>query len=181
MAIVQCANKHYYDDSKHQECPHCKNMDQNIQERHTVALSKSKEMDTAGVTQSLRSQVEDSQKTISVYASTNANTNPVAGWLVCIEGETRGKSYDVHVGKNFAGRSMKMDIHMNDEQISRENHYTIIFEPKAIKFYISPGNGITYYNGEMLQEAKELQEGDEIAAGGSKFVFVPFCKEGRGW
>ncbi|MCD7796882.1 MAG: hypothetical protein LUG95_04555 [Clostridiales bacterium] len=26
MAIVQCKNKHYYDNSKYNECPHCKRM-----------------------------------------------------------------------------------------------------------------------------------------------------------
>ncbi len=183
MAVIRCSNNHFFDDSKFNECPHCKRLASGAVEDHkpTVAKFKVDFTDDTGVTQSLRSQVDDVQKTVSVYASKNNNTNPVVGWLVCTEGQAKGRSHEIHVGKNFAGRSMKMDIHLNDEKISRENHFTIIFDPKSIKFFLAAGNGITYYNDKMLNSTADLSEGDFIGAGESKYAFIPFCKEGRVW
>jgi hypothetical protein len=189
MAIVQCENKHYYDNVKYSECPHCKRAKANGQdpsefkENKTVAKFVHKKSDDGEMlTQDLRKSdtVDDAQKTVGKYFL-DKNMNPIAGWLVCVSGENRGRSFEIHTGKNFVGRSMKMDIHTNDEQISRENHFSIVYDPTEIKFYIIQGNGITYFNDEMLADAKDLTEDDTIEAGGSKYTFVPFCKKGREW
>lgn len=191
MAVVKCAHNHYYDDSKYDQCPHCiKNGESalpsmDIGENKTVAKYKSPpNVDNALQTQSLRSavkqQVDSSQKTVAKYFS-EKNFNPIAGWLVCVQGENRGRSFEIHVGKNFVGRSMKSDIHTNDEKVSRENHFSVIYEPLHRDFFVLQGNGITYYNDNILSDAEKLSEGDTIEAGSSKYVFVPYCKEGRDW
>lgn len=192
MAIVQCENDHYFDNIKFSECPHCKKMKacgedpSKFKENKTVAKfdykrSSSSADDASDISSCFRNSAENTeQKTIAVYFS-QKNMNPIAGWLVCLEGENKGRSFEIHVGKNFVGRSMKMDIHTNDEKISRENHFSVIYEPNAVEFYVLQGNGITYYNGKLLNGAEKLNDGDEIEAGGSKYVFVPFCKEGRDW
>lgn len=187
MAIIQCPQKHFYDNKKFDECPHCKKAasgQATYNENLTIAKFTSNSNGVGGSLSSLASSVsgtgETESKTIGVYFK-NRNINPIAGWLVCIEGENRGRSFEVHIGKNFVGRSMKMDIRTNDESISRENHFTVIYEPESSKFYLIPGNGMTYYNGKLLSEAAELKEDDTIGAGKSKYAFVPFCKEGRDW
>ncbi len=190
MAIVQCENKHYYDNSKYSECPHCQKArdrgedPSRFSENKTIAkFSHKRDTDDNVMTQSLRNAVggaNDSQKTVALYFK-DKNMNPIAGWLVCTDGENKGRSFEIHIGKNFVGRSMKMDIHTNDEKISRENHFSIIYEPNSVRFYVLQGKGITYYNGKILSDAEELSEGDEIEAGSSKYTFVPFCKEGRDW
>lgn len=191
MAVVQCKNKHFYDNSKYEECPHCRKAlergdnPKEFAENKTVAKFVHKQDSSADAvfTKSLRNSVgssDDSQKTVAKYFI-DRNMNPIAGWLVCTEGENKGRSFEIHIGKNFVGRSMKMDIHTNDERISRENHFSIIYEPKEAEFYAVQGNGLTYYNGEMLTDAVALNEDDEISAGNSSYVFVPFCKKGRDW
>lgn len=192
MAIVQCQNNHYFDNVKFSECPHCKKAvargedPSAFKDGKTVGMfSHKKDSEdnsySSGAGNILKGMsTTDEQKTVALYFS-NKNMDPVAGWLVCIGGENKGRSFEIHIGKNFVGRSMKMDIHSNDEKVSRENHFSIIYEPKSMKFYALQGNGITYYNNEMLNGAQELFEGDEIEAGSSKYVFVPFCKEGRDW
>ena len=192
MAVIKCANGHYYDDAKYQQCPHCQRNDSNressdgfdIGENKTVAKANYKNEDIIA-TQSLRSMVknnsvEDSLKTVGIY-STGRNSNPIAGWLVGIKGENRGRSFEIHIGKNFVGRSMNNDIHINDERVSREQHFSVIYEPVNIEFYVMQGKGITYYNGTILCDAEKLQDGDIIQAGSSEYMFVPYCREGRDW
>jgi len=196
MAIVKCPNQHYYDNAKYDQCPHCLKMqngagsestrDIDIGENKTIAkfstpeFSNSGEMKTQSLRNSVRANIDVAQKTVAKYMI-DKNINPIAGWLVCTEGENRGRSFEIHIGKNFVGRSMKNDIHINDEKVSRDNHFSVIFEPIAIEFYVLQGKGITYYNGEMLSDAEPLKEGDIIQAGESKYLFVPYCKKGREW
>ena len=193
MAVVKCQNNHYYDDKKYQKCPFCnkdvsgQNNAQEVDtgENKTIAKNFHQNHSDYMPTQSLRSMVrnnavDSAQKTVGLYAA-GKNSNPIAGWLVCQEGENKGRSYEIHVGKNFVGRSMTNDIHINDKMVSREQHFTVVYEPLNIEFYVMQGNGITYYNGEILCDAESLKEGDIIRAGSSEYIFVPFCREGRNW
>ena len=193
MAVVQCKNKHYYDNEKYTECPHCSRLGVSdgsgspvdVSENKTVAKFTHRQ-DDDGVdlhTMSLKNyskQTDNDQKTVAMYFKEH-NINPIAGWMVCTKGENKGRSFEIHIGKNFVGRSMRMDIHINDNQISRENHFSIIYDPKSRDFFVLQGNGITYYNGEVLSDAEQLREGDTIEAGASAYLFVPYCKEGRDW
>lgn len=182
MAIIQCKNNHFYDDNKFQECPHCKKATAQgknpafFRENNTVA--KFSQLSTSSLKSAVA--VEEGSKTVPKFFS-DKNINPVAGWFVCIEGENRGRSFEIHIGKNFVGRSMKSDIHTNDEQISRENHFSVIYDPQSNAFHVLEGNGITYYNDGLLSGSAQLREGDIIGAGSSKYLFVPYCKEGREW
>ena len=193
MAVIKCQNGHFYDDKKYAQCPHCNRQlspdeqkhEMDIGENKTVAKNYHSDGQDFMPTQSLRSMVkqhgvDNAQKTVGMF-SAGKNANPIAGWLVCREGENRGRSYEVHIGKNFVGRSMSNDIHINDERVSREQHFSVIYDPLNIKFFVMQGKGITYYNGEMLRDAVELHEDDVLQAGSSEYIFIPFCREGRGW
>jgi hypothetical protein len=65
--------------------------------------------------------------------------------------------------------------------LSREKHFSIVYDPKGSGFYIIAETGRTYLNGNHLTGGHELVEGDHITAGESEYIFVPFCKEGRTW
>ncbi len=193
MAIIKCPNNHFYDNGKYDTCPHClkdsstasgSSSSLDIGENKTIAKGSNFSVEDNIKTQSLRNMVRNNvdevQKTVPKYFS-DRNINPIAGWLVCIEGENRGRSFEIHMGKNFVGRSMKNDIHINDDRVSRDNHFSIIYDPVNIEFYVMQGNGITYYNDEVLSDAVQLKEGNTITAGVSKYVFIQYCREGRNW
>ncbi len=185
MAVIKCPSGHFYDDSKFNECPHCKNglKKNDYSSGFTIRKDTVNEDVSAGKTiakEDFAEESHNSDRTVSFFA-VESNVNPVCGWLVCISGENRGRSYEIHVGKNFIGRSMYSDIAVNDKSISRNNHFSVIFDPKSLNFFITPESSMVWLNSSLLEKSGNLSEDDIIEAGGSKFRFVPFCKEGRDW
>ncbi|TYQ16967.1 UNVERIFIED_CONTAM: FOG: FHA domain [Acetivibrio alkalicellulosi] len=103
---------------------------------------------------------------------------PVVGWLVCIEGEQRGKDYKIRRGKNFIGRSDEMDIAiLGDLTISRKNHAALSYNPKQRNFFLIPGDGagLVYLNNEVVFVPVEISAYDVIEIGKSKLIFLPLC------
>lgn len=189
MALIQCENNHFYDDSKDSFCPYCAKLNSispqqaGFEEQLTsyYAMPLEYDDDDSQKTQAYDEDVEDFQKTIGIFMDETENIL-TTGWLVCMNGKMKGKSYVIHSGRNFAGRSFDMDIALTDDlEITREAHFSIVFEPKSVTYFIVPGAGRSYLNGKIITEACELNENDEIQAGQSKYIFVPFCKEGRIW
>lgn len=186
MAIVQCNNHHYYDDSKNLECPYCKKMESledvnELGEQLTSYKDDVFDMQEEQLTEGYGDFVEEYEKTIGIYTDETKNTL-TAGWLVCRQGIEKGKSYIIHSGRNFAGRSVDMDIVLSgDFKISEQKHFSIVFDPKSILFYFVGGNGQVYINGKAVNKECLLEDGDLILAGDSEYVFVPFCKKGRVW
>lgn len=180
MAVIKCENNHYYDNDKFKDCPHCaknsaNSSDSKELEKNTVFKYSNTSVNVGVVS---NNESDDAGKTDSIFRK---KSNPVSGWLVCTQGENKGRSFELHLGKNFVGRSMKSDVVINDPQISRQNHFCVIYDPFSSKFHLQAGSSIVYLNSQMLEKAQELKENDVIGAGESSFVFVPFCKEGRDW
>ncbi len=186
MAIVQCPNNHYYDDKRNSTCPYCEklnntNISGKLDEQLTSYIDSSEIDDNAVLTEGYGEGVTEYEKTIGIFIDEKENVLTV-GWLVCLVGTEKGKSYVIHAGRNFAGRSVDMDIVLSDDNsLSREKHFSIVFDPKSISFYLVSGSGHTYINNEPVSSQQELFEGDIIKAGNSEYIFVPFCKEGRDW
>lgn len=185
MAVVKCASGHYYDDSKFPSCPHCQKQQANPSiPDSTKTVAKYPTPNVGGnipTTPIFEPAANDGTgKTQSIYFKNN-NANPVSGWLVCVKGENKGRAFDVHVGKNFVGRAMHSDVVINDPQISRENHFSIIYDPNSSQFFISCGASIVYLNSKLLDHASPLNENDVISAGSSDFVFIPYCNKERNW
>jgi hypothetical protein len=110
--------------------------------------------------------------------------DPVVGWLICIHGPEKGKDYRIRNENNTVGRAQDMHICISgDDQISRERHTVITFEPQRNTFHLSPGEGrsLVYLNGEALLTHKELKPYDEILLGKTKLLFVPFCGDKFKW
>ena len=110
---------------------------------------------------------------------------PVVGWLVCIEGPDRGRSFNIHEQYNFIGRSPSMDIYLSDGDltISRERHAVIAYDPEEKIFYFAPadGRGLVRVNGKLVMNQHELKAYDTLSMGKSKFKFVPFCGKEFSW
>ena len=176
MAVIQCESGHYYDDEKYPACPHC---GESIgEDSPTASFVEDEEL----VHEKLLEMADGGENTVGIYQQ-RINLDPVVGWIVCLEGPERGRDYRIHAGRNFVGRSYRMDISIvDDKSVSREKHCSIIYDPKSGDYIIVPGDGTnTYLNDSSLAEPETLKEGDTIGIGDSKFVFIAFCTEGRTW
>lgn len=181
MAIIKCEKGHFYDDVKYTECPHCKaDAKKPVQKEDdvkTIAKISSDRMK-----RNLASFVAgNDSKTVGVYTS-KGKFNPVVGWLVCTEGPERGRDYRITSGRNFIGRSYQMDITISDDsEISRENHCSIVYDPKSMTFSIMPGSSMAYHNEKEIIEPTTVAPYDKIVLGSTTLQVIPYCKEGVSW
>ncbi len=187
MAIIKCSVcRKFYDDSKNSECPHCASSNYLFSaidnEEKTQAMDYLYDSNnTESKTQQYYEDVHEYDKTIGVFFS-QYDFNPVTAWLVCIEGDLRGKSYEVHMNRNFVGRNKLMDIAVSDDlTVSRENHFSIVFEVKTNRFYVQSGEGSISVNGVSVNSSAEIFENDILEFGKSKYLFIPYCNERRNW
>ena len=122
-------------------------------------------------------------KTVGMMQS-QMGFDPVVGWLACVEGPSRGKSYTIRGGVNAIGRSERMDIVITgDLKISSENHAKISYSDKHNRFNLLPGEGrnIVYLNDEEVFTPMPLNAYDLIDFGETKLLFVPLCGERFTW
>ena len=122
-------------------------------------------------------------KTVGMMQS-QMGFDPVVGWLACVAGPSRGKSYTVRGGVNSIGRSERMDIVITgDLKISGENHAKISYSDKHNRFNLLPGEGrnIVYLNDEEVFTPMPLHAYDLIDFGETKLLFVPLCGERFTW
>ena len=122
-------------------------------------------------------------KTVGMMQS-QMGFDPVVGWLACVAGPSRGKSYTIRGGVNSIGRSERMDIVITgDLKISAENHAKISYSDKHNRFNLLPGEGrnIVYLNDEEVFTPMPLNAYDLIDFGETKLLFVPLCGEKFTW
>ena len=185
MNVVRCKNGHFFNKDKYDSCPSCQQPDQD-KEKDPVTVAK----DAVQWDMKLSDQLTDmyfkkeclDDKTISPSFA-KRQFSPTAGWLVCVKGKQYGRTLPIYFGRNFAGRSMFSDIHLGNEQwISRDNHFSIVYDPKSIRFMLLKGTGAVELNGIGVLSPQELKENDRISLGEeSEYVFIPYCKQGRCW
>ena len=183
MAISQCSNGHFYDDIKYSTCPHCggsMTSDKN-EDPKTVAMYPGVISEEPPARNRIVAKSRD-EVTVGIYTS-RMDSDPVVGWLVGLSGSERGRDYRLHTGRNFIGRSLKMDVSLADDPlVSRDNHFSILFDPENVVFYIAPGEGTnTYVNDDLLRDPTGVTEGDRIRAGDTELVFIAYCKGDRKW
>jgi hypothetical protein len=121
---------------------------------------------------------QDDSMTVHFYQKT-LGTEPVVGWLVCVEGVHCGQDFRIKSGRNFVGRSGAMDVCLSgDMGVSRDRHMIVTYDPKSASFFAQPGeasSALCYLNDKPLLEATELKTGDKLTVGESDLIFVPFC------
>lgn len=122
-------------------------------------------------------------KTVGMMQS-QMGFDPVVGWLACVAGPSKGKSYTIRGGINAIGRSERMDIVVTgDLKISAENHAKISYSEKNNRFNLLPGEGrnIVYLNNEEVFAPMPLCAYDIIDFGETRLLFVPLCGEKFTW
>ena len=113
---------------------------------------------------------------------------PVTGWLVCICGEAKGKSYNIVSGLNYVGRRKDMDICIEgDISISRYRHAVVEYNEERKEFLLRLGESkekiyITRDRQKRILEGTiKLEAYDVITLGRTELMFVPFCGDRFTW
>lgn len=201
MAVVQCENKHYYDNVKFAQCPHCAKMAEGEMQRQTMVESR-----RAGTYASeyirqnmLRRQAAEKKEPKENAIQHNGMegsgagagggteygkeaTLYAAGWLVCTGGGEYGRNFPLYAGFNRIGRTSENDIVLTDEHLSKGEHFSVIYEEKKNVFYVVPKAGnLVYANDVLVEEAREIEEGTVILAGETELELVVFCKGEKRW
>lgn len=208
MELVKCSNGHFYDGEKYSVCPHCNSGEavktapppsglNHVNEDATMpivdepAVTKPDEYTKKGnptpVTPVVRNapgreEDEDDQTTVSILEYEDGK--PVVGWLVCVEGGVKGRSYELYAGMNFIGRNRNNHICVpTDISISREKHGIVIYDPKSRTYLVQSGMSaeLLYLNDKVVLQPIALEPYDALLLGETKFLFVPFCGDSFTW
>lgn len=207
MAMQQCPNGHLYDDSKNKTCPYCgPKSSVNVTEPYGQpagirptegyddpnyypptqpqdnSFPHTEPVDPVGG----RTKPLDVTNIIgggTVYIETGS-IRPIRGWLVCVEGDAKGKDYRVCGDRNTIGRGPENDIVLDfDNTVSKGANAVISYDNRNNKFFIYFGeakNNI-YVNDQLLMVPIELKDYDVIDIGSSRLLFRSFCNERFNW
>lgn len=172
--MVRCTNGHYYDNEKYRDCPYCGVKNPDLQK--TVAKFADEQIK--------KNNSQSEVMTVAKSVKVTGGTDPVVGWLVCVEGFDKGTDFRLHSDRNFIGRSSEMDVAiLRDSSISRVNHAVVSFNPQKNSFKINSGEvrGLVLLNSEEVFSPRELKAHDIIELGDTKLLFVPLCDETFSW
>lgn len=198
MEIVQCSKGHFYDSSKHKSCPYC-----NPREEESRTVSMGSELDalernvhsyldeddigkTVAIVGNCDESEEDDNKTIAIFSKKNSTykMDPVVGWLIILNGESKGRDYRLHSDNNFIGRSSEMDVNLeHDSTVSRENHAVLAYDSKLHQFVLSAAGGraIIRVNDEPVYNITKLKDYDKIEIGETIMLFRSLCGDDFSW
>ena len=87
MKLTKCASGHFYDADKYPECPYCNT---GLQTDSSIVRSGAAEESPEGTP-------------VEPAVPAAAPAGPVAGWLVVLDGEAKGRDLRLGVGRTFLG------------------------------------------------------------------------------
>lgn len=160
-------------------------VENNIGEQPTVAASLFEAVERAKTPRengTVNSDLDDN-KTVSLYQA-KTGIEPVAGWLVCIQGPSFGASYTLKTGRNFIGRGSDMDVVLaQDNSVSRQRHAIVLYEPRKREFIVQPGDSreLFYLNDDVVLGPEHLKAQDVLTVGNTSLMFFPCCGENFSW
>ena len=117
-------------------------------------------------------------KTVGFY---HFETDPVVGWLVCLSGDIKGKSFKLKSGQNVIGTSGIMDIYLPSENKSSEAQALLVFEPIKKEFILRARSAQCLVNEKEIKEYSKLKDYDKIKLCGYELVFKSLCNKGFDW
>ena len=114
-----------------------------------------------------------------------AMDDPVVGWLVVVEGPGKGQAMQLGYGSNPLGRGAtdRVKLDFGDDQISRNGHAVVTYDPRGRKFYLQHGGGtnLTYLGDQPVLAPAELSALSHISIGNTILRFVPLCGAEFDW
>ena len=172
-----CENGHYYD-SKYEKCPLC------VSDVKTQIISNFGDVNSMEKTMVFANDMKQEKKALQEEIIEEDELT-LAGWLVIISEEGKGRSYKITFGFNSIGRAKSNDIAISnvDSSISATKHSSIVYDYDNNKFILKHEDGklLTYVNKEMILDTKELHNRDRIKIGNIEFIFIALCDENFSW
>ena len=195
--LTQCPNGHYYNSAYHTSCPICAEggaippTEPFSGTPASPAIEPTAPMENGSFPRTEPPFAAHSAQPASPFQPTiiggdlniDGGTDPVVGWLVCIEGPVRGNDYRLHAGYNYIGREIG-DVRISgDQQISSQNHAMIAYDDTESTYYVGPsaGRNLIKVNGKTVLNAVELHSYDIVSIGTTKLMFVALCGEHFNW
>jgi hypothetical protein len=201
MAMRQCANGHVFDDLKNTDCPYCtggagigvtRPLGSSIEApafpstaplQATPAFPKTSPVAASEIPRTMPLDNPETNKTMALNIN-ESGISPVCGWLVCVEGEKRGKDFRICGEKSYIGRLRSNDICLDfDNSISKESNAVISYDCRNNRFFMQPGEGKNniYVNESLLLAPIELKDFNIIEIGQTKLMFRSLCSEFFKW
>ncbi len=200
----KCGN--FYDAARYTACPNCQNGEANGSFSPTMPIGGSSDgasfsstMPIGGGSPGMAGGNFQKTKPLDYAPASAANsqfpptmiggdsvsggTDPVVGWLICIEGPGRGSDYRLHAGYNYIGREQG-DVRIpGDQQISRQSHAMVAYDEETYTYFVGPsaGRNLIRVNGKPVLNAVEIKNYDVITVGTTKLMFVGLCGSHFSW
>lgn len=169
MKLTKCANGHFYDGDKYPECPYCNT---ELQTDSSIVHSGAPEEPAA----------EGTQAAPAVPAE--APAGPVAGWLVVLDGEAKGRDLRLGVGRTFLGLDESgAPVTLSADAPLHLRQAVLVYDAEAKAYTLLPGTAqeLCYLEDAALLEPRELAGGETLRLGGAALKFVPFCGPDFSW
>lgn len=214
MAVLECPNGHLYDSNLYSACPYCRggsnmiNFDQGNKTtapggfgspsnatvapdgyaqqavNQTVPIhDPAEDVGKTVAPESYIRQAAEENKTVAAFQK-QYDLDPVVGWLVCVEGAGKGRSYELYARINAIGRGSGNDVCIQgDATISRERHARLAYDPRHNSYQLIPGESTNniYLNDQPVYVPAKLEAYDLVELGESKFLFIPLCGDRFRW
>lgn len=194
--LQKCPNGHMYDPSANPQCPHCRSRQAAAGAATAASGAKTTPMQGGATFSSAKTEPLQGMPTEGGLRSATTTPgfittapdgeakpfNPVVGWLVVIDGPTRGQDFRLLSGKNTMGREAPaMVLVTGDEQISR-SHATLYYYPKVNSFYLEDHSTHgTFYKGEPVVQRTKVENMEVIEIGKTKLLLRALCDAGFTW
>lgn len=190
MHIIRCSNGHFYDTDRHTSCPLCPEeplpeiTEEELEECFFIPDVVPSEPARAEEVQTDAPEAEPADDAVPspveepITAQFPEELDPPVGWVVCVAGADRGKSFCLYNRYNYIGSDTDMEICLSlDTAVAHRNAAVIAYDERDNTFSFGPcgAKKIVRVNDKLVLDGVVLEPYDEISVGSSKLRFVPLC------
>ena len=168
MKLTKCASGHFYDADKYPECPYCNT---GLQTDSSIVRSGAAE-----------ESPEETPAEPAVPAA--APAGPVAGWLVVLDGEAKGRDLRLGVGRTFLGLDKDgTPVTLSADAPLSLRQAVLVYDGEAKTYTLLPGSSqeLCYLGDTALLAPQELAGEETLRLGAATLKFVPFCGPDFSW
>ncbi|WP_317416101.1 FHA domain-containing protein [Thermophilibacter provencensis] len=189
MDFVRCERGHFYDRGANPGgCPFCAQLDGEKGGEAEAATVLEPEP-VAAPEPAPAPEPEPTPTSVPEPASFSPAAVPLdedltVGWLVCVAGPARGRSYALTAGRTFIGRAADMDVPLTeDPAVAERRQASVVFDPRTGRFSVTANETreLTYVNDELVYDHRDLREHDVLTLGSTRLLLVPLCGAGFSW